>query len=89
MPDNDLIWVIAILAVLSGSGVFLRLVGKEKHRREKYLAARAAAKAREAEEERAALAEQATGARRQTGDIYVANLVTGAGEKNVPLQAHS
>ncbi|HSW47384.1 MAG TPA: hypothetical protein VLM89_17610 [Phycisphaerae bacterium] len=37
MPGSDLDVAFTLLAMALGSGVFLRLVGKEKHRREKWL----------------------------------------------------
>jgi len=37
MPVNDAHLLLVAMIILLGSGVFLRLVGKEKHRREKYL----------------------------------------------------
>ena len=37
MPVDDAHLMVVIMAVLAGCGIFLRLVGKEKNRRERYL----------------------------------------------------
>lgn len=53
MPNNDHLWVLAFLIAVSGAGMFVRVLAKEKHRREKHLKLRLEAKMRQlADEER-------------------------------------
>ena len=59
-------WLV-VFSVAWGTGIFLRLVAKEKHRREKYLSLRLLEKARELEEEEEHKRQLAEELRRQQG----------------------
>ena len=69
MPDSHLMTTLLVMFV--GSGVFLRIVAKEKHRREKHLQLRLMEKAKELkeEEERKRGLEKAEGKKKEEGII--------------------
>ncbi len=59
MPIDDAHTIMIVVIMLVGAGVFLRLAGKEKHRREKYLKQRLEDKINELKKQAEQKAEQA------------------------------
>lgn len=63
MPIDNPHNLLIMMTILMGTGVFLRLVGKEKHRREKYLKQRLEDKINELKKQAEQQAEQAAASR--------------------------